>query len=135
MTIALAISETDALKPNQYTTAQKIKWLSELDLKIKLEIINAHEGYETIPDLGLDDDGEQIPFVGYTDATDTSTVLLAPDPYSIIYSHWLCAKIDYYNNEITRYNNTVMMYNTALQEYSAWYNRTVLPRQPNTIYV
>lgn len=135
MTIATAISETDALKPNQYTNSQKVKWLSQIDLQIKLEIINAHEGYETIPDLGLDEAGEQIPFTGYTDATVTTTELLVPDPYSVIYIRWLCAQIDFYNNEITRFNNTVMMYNTALQEYSAWYNRTHMPLQPNTIYV
>jgi hypothetical protein len=135
MTIAEALTKIDALKPNQYTAAVKTGWLSELDLLVKRKIVDTHEGYETIPDLGLDEAGVQIPFTGYTDETVTTTVLLVPEPFSEIYVLWLAQKIDFYNNEIARFNNSAMMYNTAWQEYATWYNSTVMPRQDHYISV
>jgi hypothetical protein len=39
-----AINRLDTLKFNTYTNADKIAWLSQLDGKVKLQIIDTHEG-------------------------------------------------------------------------------------------
>ena len=46
MTIQEAINKIDTLKPNSYSNADKIAWLSNLDGIIKEEIIDTHEGGE-----------------------------------------------------------------------------------------
>ena len=48
MKIIEAIQKVDALKPNNYSQEDKIKWLSTLDGVIKREIIDTHEGASDI---------------------------------------------------------------------------------------
>ena len=43
MTIREAIELVDRLKPNQYGSADKLRWLSELDGAVWHEIWSAHE--------------------------------------------------------------------------------------------
>ena len=93
MTIIEAINHIDSLKPNSYTQADKIIWLSNLDGIIKNEIIDTHEG------------SENVTFDGYNAETALDTVLLVPAPYDDVYIKWLEAQIDYANGETNRYNN------------------------------
>lgn len=116
MTIAEAIAQCDAMKPNQYSEAQKVAWLSNLDGMIKLEVIDTHEG------------GDLIEFTPYGALTDLDTTdLLVSEPYADLYTKWLFAMIDFNNAEFTRYNNSMMMFNSAYGNYATYYNRTVLP--------
>lgn len=116
MTIIEAINRIDTIKPNSYTQAEKVRWLSNLDGIIKRKIIDTHEG------------GEAIVFEGYTESTPLTTELLVPFPYDDIYLKWLETWINYYNGEYARYNNSVEMYNTAYNEFARYYNRTHMPK-------
>lgn len=116
MTIIEAITRVDTVKPNSYAQTDKIKWLSQLDGVIKAEIIDTHEG------------GESIPFSGYTESSDLNTVLLVPAPYDEIYIRYLEMQIDYANNEYGKYNNSTIMYNTAYNAYALYYNRNHMPK-------
>lgn len=116
MTLMEAIHRIDTIKPNSYTQAEKIKWLSTLDGIIKTEIIDAHEGTENVV------------FNGYTEETDLNTILLVPHPYDEIYLFWLESKIDYWNGEIGKYNNSITMYNEAYTNFARFYNRTNMPK-------
>lgn len=111
------------MKPNQYEKETKIGWLSNLDGMIKKEIIDTHVG------------GDLIAFTGYSIDTDLSTVLLVPEPYSDVYVKYLFTQIDFNNAEFTRYNNSMAMFNAAYSTYQNYYNRTVMPLQPNSITV
>ncbi len=113
MTVREAIETLDLLKPNQYDDNIKVKWLSELDRKIKTEIIDTHEN--------------SVEFTGYDEETDIETELLIQDDYSTAYIYWLMAKVDYFNNETVRYNNDMMMFNTEIADFNRWYNRTYKP--------
>lgn len=113
MTVREAIEMLDLLKPNQYDDNIKVKWLSELDRKIKTEIIDTHEN--------------SVEFTGYDEETDIETELLIQDDYSTAYIYWLMAKVDYFNNETARYNNDMMMFNTEIADFNRWYNRTYKP--------
>lgn len=116
MTIIEAINRIDAIKPNSYSQAEKIRWLSTLDGVIKTNIIDTHEG------------AEAVSFDGYTDDTNIATKLLVPAPYDEIYLFWLESKIDYWNGEMGRYNNSISMYNTAYAEFEKYCNRTHMPK-------
>ncbi len=115
MTIMDALYRIDELKPNSYSQTEKIKWLSTLDGIVKREIIDTHEG------------GESIQFSGYGEDADLNTVLLIPAPYEDIYLRWLEAQIDYTNGEYGKYNNSIAMYNTAYASFQNYYNRTHMP--------
>ena len=115
MTISEAISRANAVKPNTYSDADKIRWLSTLDGFIKSDIIDTHEG------------GEDVVFNGYDENTSLETELLVLAPHDHIYVHWLEAQIDYANDEYDRYENTMDMYNTAYTNYKNYYNRTHMP--------
>lgn len=117
MTIMEALHRADALKPNVYTNAEKIKWLSILDGIIKKEIIDTHEGAEAIVFDGYNEDDVEL-----------TRELLVGAPYDDIYVHWLEAQIDYTNGEFAKYQNSRAMYNAAYDAYKRDYNRTHMPK-------
>ena len=117
MTIIEAINKIDTLKPNSYTQLDKIKWLSELDGSIKIEIIDTHEG------------GSDIAFSGYDDKTDINTKLLVSAPHEDLYIKWLESKIDYNNAEYGKYNNSSIAFNNAYSVFERYYNRHHMPIQ------
>ena len=112
MTINEAIGLVDQLRPNSYSTENKIAWLSKLDGRIFTEL------YQTREDCPLDS------FDGYGSDTDGDTALLVPYPYAEdIYNYFLQAQIDKENGEVMRYNGSITMYNSAFAAYAAAYNR------------
>lgn len=115
MTILEAINRIDAIKPNGYGQPDKIRWLSTLDGIIKREIIDTHEG------------GESVSFEGYTENTNLTKELLVPAPYDDIYLRYLELQIDYANSEFGKYNNSMSMYKAAYNAYANHYNRTHMP--------
>ena len=118
MTLMGAINHLNAVKPNSFMQAEKIKWLSTLDGIVKAEIIDTHEG------------GENITFDGYTESS-LMQELLVPPPYDDMYIKWLEAQIDYANGEYGKYNNSITLYNTAFAAYEKYYNRTHKPISKN----
>ena len=123
MTIAEVISKVDALKPNTYTPEDKVDWLSNLDARVKAQIIDAHEGCNIHF------------FYGYDSFADQDTILLVPAPYDEMYLRWLEAMIDYHNSEDERYNNAIMLFNNAYEGYKKHYTRTHMPRSRGNQFV
>lgn len=119
MKLSEAISRTDDLKHNTFTQQDKICWVNQVDMKVKLQLIDTHEG------------GADAEFCGYDEHTDPDTELLIPAPFDEIYLLWMQAQIDYHNGEYARYNNSAERYNTAWSEYRNHYNRTHMPKGQN----
>ncbi len=117
MKIIEAINRIDALMHNTYSQDDKVKWLSDLDSDIKQQIIDNHEG------------GQSVSFNGYDANTPTDTVLLVPAPHDVMYLKWLEAQIHYYNGEYDKYNNAIIMYNTDYDAFQKHYTRTHKPLQ------
>ena len=115
MTIIEMITEVDTLHPNGYDQRNKVAWLSNLDGRIKEEIIDIHEG------------GEGVTFKGYTEE-DLDTELIVPAPYDEVYRYWLEAQIDYANGEYNKYNNSMTMFNVAYSAYERYYHKTHMPK-------
>ena len=115
MKIIEAINRIDQQKPNGYSQADKIRWLSRLDGKIKAEIIDKHEG------------AVDTTFSEYTEE-ELYTELLVPHPYEEVYDLWLESQIDYANGETARYNNSISAFNYAYQVYERFYNREHMPK-------
>ena len=115
MKISEAISKVDALKPNTYSTEDKIEWLSNLDARVKTQIIDTHKCKQPIY------------FYGYDGIADQETELLVPAPYDEMYLRWLEAMIDHYNSDDDRYNNAIILFNNAYEGYKKFYTRTHMP--------
>jgi hypothetical protein len=112
MTIIDAINRAAQIRPNVRPQAEKIQWLSELDHKIKTEIIDVREG------------AELISFTPYTEDTPLNTELLIPAPYDVVYIDYLVMKLDLANNETARYQNSSALYNTNLHSFIKYWYRT-----------
>lgn len=122
MTIAEVIAGVDKLKPNCFDTVDKIRWLSELDGRIKSEIIDTHEG------------SDESGFIGYGEDADISTPLLVSFPYDDIYIRYLEMQIDYSNGETAKYTNSSTLFNEAYSAYMRYYNRTHMPKRKKSKY-
>lgn len=120
MTIQKAIDLADSMKPNMMLQAVKIGFLSEIEGKIHEEIImtHAHTAEE-----------ETRPV--YDEETDTSTEMLVPAPYDMVYVYWLMAQIDHLNQEMDKYNNDRSLFEDAYGNFGDYWNRTRMPIQRN----
>ena len=116
MKISEALAQIDSLLPNTYPQLDKVRWLSNLDSKVKTLIIDTHEG------------GEGVTFSSYDGTTDLNTELLIPAPFDEIYLRWLEAQIHLANSEYERHNNAIEGYNTVWVAYQNYYNRTHMPK-------
>lgn len=116
MTIQEALDIVDEMKPNMMSRKLKIKYLTEIEQLIHAEILMKHEHAE-----------EQNTKPEYTEDSDPGTVLIVPDPYSMLYVHWLMSKIDEINQEDLRYNVDRAKFEQEYMTMSDWWNRTYMP--------
>ena len=119
MKLQEAIRIADELMPNQYTPAQKIVWLSDLEGQAKREVF---DHYENNPAEA---------FQRYTEETDPDTELLIPEPYAGVYVDWLHAMYTYYNAEFTKHGNAQTRFNNSYLTFQAAWNRTHRRIGPN----
>lgn len=141
MTIREAIDAVDSLRPNQYNTEDKIRWLAVLDQNIQNSVIDYHcDGKKPVrvPTGWIyadrlypvyDEPGEEAETkepLNYTEEN-LDDQLIAPFPYDEMYVYYLEMKIDYENGETTRYNNDAAMYNTHYNNFVKAYNKEHVP--------
>lgn len=102
------IAAVDALRPNQYSTGQKLRWLALLDAKLESEVLSVYE----------EEHANRSP--DYSDETE----LLAPFPYDWeLYTNWLFAQIDLMNAEIVKYNQSMTLFAAAWRQLADAMNR------------
>lgn len=116
MTVKECIDRVDGLKPNTYTTDDKLRWLSYIEAHVINEVVNKHEPYSA-------HDHNFEPFEGY----DMEVELRAQFPYDELYVNFLKMKIDEENGETARYNNSAAIYNASWDDYAKEYHRTHRP--------
>ena len=116
MTLQEALDLTDEMKPNLMSRKLKVKYLRELEQLIHAEILMKHVHK---PDQAAKPE--------YTEDTDPGTVLLAPDPYSMVYVYWLMSTIDLINQEDARYNHDRAQFEQAWMTLGDWWTRTYMP--------
>lgn len=115
MTVSEAINWVDNGLPNTCDMTQKVRWLSELDHKVKLEILDTHIG------------GETAQLQPYDPDADADRALLVPHPFDTIYLRWLEACIHKHNEDMKRWNNAIILYNSEWAAFAAWYHRKHKP--------
>ena len=114
MTVKELMETVDRLHANQFSNADKLRWLNQVEAILWHEVIDTHAD---APESGLPT---------YTEAAET-TVLLAEDPWSRLYPLWMDAQIAYYNRETMKYDTAAAAFNSALGDWRNWYNRHHMP--------
>lgn len=115
MTVKELMEQVDRLHPNQFSTADKLRWLNQIEQTIWNEIIMTHRGPWNPWEMPE-----------YSSASD-ETVLLAVDPYSKLYLPWMDAQIFRNNKEGVNYQISAQAFSEAYQDFQRWYNRTHMP--------
>lgn len=98
MIIAEIIERADTLRPNPFAAEEKIRWLSELDGKIAVDVFDDEE------------------FSGYDISDSESRELILEDRYSDVYLFYLCAMIDFFSRDYGEYNNSIALFNSAYEK-------------------
>lgn len=110
MTVKEAIDYCKEMKPDKYTDANYVKWLNEIESDIYYNIILPRE------------DSEEIEYEKYADATSNKKLIVGA-PYEDIYTYYLMAKVDYFNDEMIKYNNNMSMSNSLKTSFANDYNQ------------
>lgn len=137
----------DTICPNQYSEAEKIAWLNEIDEMIFNEIIepranplidqlkksidvllkkyNYDEEQMTEEDKVLYEELKRelkkcLEFIPYENNQEE---LIVPTPYTELYRYWLESKVHFASREIAAANNAVTQFNTYYDNYASYYGR------------
>ena len=103
MTVGELFAYVDDIKPNAFTTEQKMIWLNELEARIQKDVLLRWRG-----------EWEQYQ---WPEDKDVSPLLDPPD--DAMYRHWLEAMIDYANGEYDKYQNTAALFNQVWNAFVA----------------
>lgn len=116
MTLQEAMDMLDEMKPNMMSRRLKLKYITEIEQLIHDEIVmkHAHSCAEARKPA-------------YDETSDDGTVLVVPDPYSMVYVYWLMTKVDMQNQEDERYNVDRAHFENAYETMSDWWTRTRIP--------
>ncbi len=99
MKVEKIISITDSIKKNDFSDDAKIVWLNEAEGRIAFEIFKMKP--EEFRALASSEDE-----------------LLAPEPYSKIYTLYLGAMIAFFKGEYNLFNKAIAEYENAFSEYA-----------------
>lgn len=111
MTINQVIQAVDGMKPHSFSEDVLTMWINELEGMVQTDIfLIAHQDIVT-----------------YTYDENKDSELLVKAPHSKIYVYYLCAMIDFANNDYDKYTNTMDLFNKFYADYMRWYALTVNP--------
>lgn len=114
MTLRQVITMADDVKPNAFTTANKIEWLNKLEGTLAAEV------FLMAP--------EEIAQLHYGPGDLDKTLLVDP-PYDDIYELYLEAEIDRANGEYNKYQNTMQSFNARRGDFATWFCQIWDPAQ------
>lgn len=116
MTAEKAIEVADMLRPNNdFDRELKKLWLTQADAGLRKNIVDKSDT-EDFDDVGADRNDE------------IEAQLIAPEPWSDYYPHYLAAQMDAALGEATRYANEMQMANAASDEFALYCRKTYAPK-------
>ena len=107
MTIKTCMNLVEAMKPGGVDRGVKLRFLGEIEGKVRVELL----GEEPCEELNFDLE------------TPVDRELCAPHPYDQLYPLYVMAMMDYVSGDIARYANGAALFNAAYQGYGKWLKR------------
>lgn len=95
----------------------KQMWMRQCDARLRQTVVN-RSACSDFDAVGADMAGDGLEY---------DTQLLAPDAFSALYQHWLCAQMDLALGETARAVNELQMYSDYCQEFAAWMRQKYPP--------
>ena len=143
MTLQEALDIVDEMKPNMMSRKLKLKYLTEIEQLIFDEIVSKHYPKGWTPPRTIRpaedpmdrqeeeaaEEQEKPEKPVYNEQSDDGTVMIVPDPYSMVYIYWVMSKIDIQNQEDARYNIDRAHFENAYNTMSDWWTREHMPVQ------
>ena len=110
-TVIQILQGADRYWPNDYSTEEKLRWLSTLDGQIYRELLLTH-----LP--------QPEAFVPYEGEGTLQRRLLVPEPFArALYLPWMESRICHFRGETEGYNNALRLFQGAYTDYFRWYHR------------
>lgn len=100
------LDRVDALLPNGYARADKLRWLAQAEGFVRRELCRV---------------------TGELPALTEVTELTAEPPFDELYRHYVEAQVHYANGETARYNSAAGLWNNAFLTYRDYRARTAVP--------
>jgi hypothetical protein len=107
----------DQMRPNAYSSREKIDMLNTIEGRVYTDILTKAEAFG----------GTFEPFMEGQEERE----LAVPVPFTDLYLFYLASMIDFYNGDAGRYNDTVVLYNKAWDDFAAFYRENNKPKQTN----
>lgn len=151
MKVKECIDYVDRLKPNAYDEDLKYMWLNDVEKDIFDNVVmlaeppiqtgeesdspESEEGNKAENENNAQDENkpEKLEFIPLVEGRDEERELTAQKPYETIYVYYLCAMIDYWNNEIAGYQNNMTLYNERYSGFAAEWRRKRMPKYSGRI--
>lgn len=111
------IAVVNALYPNAYDAARKLRWLTTIEASLHRDIVSWHADAPDPPGTCTDE-----------------TVLLADEPYATLYVDYLAAMMSMLDGEYERYTNAMVRHNAAYCAFANHYNRTHAPAKTRGVH-
>ncbi len=111
MKVSEAIALADKYAGEPIDSELKYVWLSQIEDMIYSEIVMAHEDPPEKPLPVLSGDRE----------------LICPEPYSVLYIHYINMQNDLYLRDTQNYANSASAFAAAYSSYADMYNRSHAP--------
>ena len=119
VTAGRVIRMAEQMRPDyDFSPMLKQNWLRECDARLRRNVVEKNLCGE-FDAVGAD--------VNWMDGLDEETCLLAGETHSSIYTHWLCAQMDFAKGDANRAVNEMELYNEAVQEFAIWMRRRHTP--------
>lgn len=154
MKVKECIDYVDRLKPNAYDEDLKYMWLNDVEKDIFDNVVMLAEPPKPPTQTDEEPDSpeseeenkpedknnaqdenkpEKLEFIPLVEGIDEERELTAQKPYETIYVYYLCAMIDYWNNEIAGYQNNMTLYNERYSGFAAEWRRKKMPKYSGRI--
>lgn len=107
MTVKQVIDRADSVKPNAFTSEEKLHWLGELEGRIGAELM-----FMSVQDLSE---------LELRYPQDMTSELLVSPPYDDVYYYWLLTRIDESNGEFNKAANTQELFRARYNSFANWF--------------
>lgn len=120
MQIKELFARVDEVMANDWSKELKLAWLNDIERQVIEEVFHTHEMSEAEALRASE-------FKGYNTETPQDTVLLVPDPHSVLYQYYMEAQIARANGDKSQQQDATTLFDNAYLTYRRYVNRTRKP--------
>ena len=106
MTASESIARRKQIRQGNIDYAQYLKWINVIEGRVQTEVMNK----------ALDE------IIIYNEESDNAPLLI-PHPYDEVYIYYLCAMVDFFNEELDLYATDVDFFEQKFETFKKYYSK------------